>query len=99
MTRQNQSYTEGLAQITTEEGQLAYGAQRYFLGFLALGFWAAFMAYTFTDATLGSKWQGEAHPGVIAVLFILAAGFSLGSWWANRIHNKLSNLRERTEAE
>jgi len=99
MARQNQSYVEGLAQITTEEGQLAYGIQRYILGVFAIAFWTYLIVYTFTDIDLGLKSRGEKFPGTIAVFCLLSVGFTAGSWWANRIHNKLTDLRERTREE
>lgn len=99
MARQNQSYVEGLAQITTEEGQLAYGIQRYILGVIAVALWVVFITYTFTDAELGMKWQGKTSLGAVAVFGLLSIGFTAGSWWANRIHNKLTDLRERTRDE
>ncbi|WP_262696001.1 hypothetical protein [Kordiimonas aquimaris] len=99
MARQNQSYVEGLAQITTEEGQLAYGIQRYILGVIAVALWVVFIAYTFTDVQMPFKWQGKTSFGAIMVFALLAIGFTIGSWWANRIHRKLTDLRERTRDE
>ncbi len=100
MTQENQSYTEGLAQITTEEGQLAYGIQRYVLGFIAGALWIAFFTYTFTDATLGMKFGDRVpSPGVIAGFAFLSVMFSLGSWWANRIHQKLTALKENLQTD
>lgn len=97
MSRQNQSYTEGLAQITTEEGQLAYGIQRYFLGVIAAAIWVFLFVYLTTDFEMPFKDRGQMLPGAIAVFSILAVAFTAASWWANRIHNKLTDLRERTQ--
>lgn len=97
MAHENQSYTEGLAQITTEEGQLAYGIQRYFLGVIAAVLWAAFLAYVLTDIQMPFRWGDGIVPGVAAVLAILSIGFTGASWWANRIHQKLTDLRTHTE--
>lgn len=99
MTRQNQSYTEGLAQITTEEGQLAYGIQRYFLGAIAAALWVFLFIYLTTDFEMPFKDRGVMNFGVIAVFTFLAVAFTTGSWWANRIHLKLTDLSERTSPE
>lgn len=97
MARQNQSYVEGLAQITTEEGQLAYGVQRYFLGVIAALLWTFLIVYLTTDFEMQFKSRGEIIPFVLAVFTVLAVAFTAGSWWANRIHQKLTALRESTE--
>ncbi len=94
MTQENQSYTEGLAQITTEEGLLACGIQRYILGVIAVALWIALIAYVFMDATLGAKWQGQTNIFTATIFGILAFAFSIGSWWSNRIHQKLTALKE-----
>ena len=99
MIQKSQSYTEGLAQITTEEGQLAYGIQRYVLGVIAAVLWIVFILYTFTDATFGFKWQGQTNLFSAFIFGILAAAFSVGSWWANRIHHKLTTLQSAVDNE
>jgi|GEM_PF-6741288 len=99
MTQKNQSYTEGLAQITTEEGQLAYGIQRYFLGVIAAALWVFLLVYVSSDTEMPFKPRGQMLPGAIAVFTILAIAFSAASWWANRIHQKLTVLRETHEVE
>lgn len=97
MARQNQSYVESLAQITTEEGQLAYGIQRYILGVIGTLLWAAVFIYLFTDYKLDMTNRGEIAPVVPITLGFLGSMFWLGSWWANRIHQKITNLRENIE--
>jgi cytochrome oxidase assembly protein ShyY1 len=97
MARQNQSYVEGLAQITTEEGQLAYGIQRYFLGVIAALLWTFLIVYLTTDFEMPFKDRGVKHPAALAVFSFLAVAFSFGSWWANRIHLKITELRDSIE--
>ena len=99
MTQKNQSYTEGLAQITTEEGQLAYGIQRYILGFIATVFWTFLPVYIFTDYKFDMTLQGQLSPAVIAITLLLAIGFTVGSWWANRLHHKLTALQSAVDNE
>ena len=97
MAHENQSHTEGLAQITTEEAQLAYGVQRYILGVIGTALWAAVFIYLFTEFKLDMTNRGEIAPVVPITLGFLGSMFWLGSWWANRIHHKLTDLRARTQ--
>lgn len=94
MNTNDENILPGLGQIVKEEAHFAYGIQRVLLGVISVGLLiGSLYAFSLPDSGLNSTWiPGHIVAGLVCLFF--SAAFAFGSWWANRIHKKLSKLQD-----